>query len=295
MPDSARPVLIDKPGIYDLDMDTYHSQCCDGPSISSGGLRKIENESPAHFWCQATGLNPEAIEQPRKAAFEFGKAVHALLFDDQEEISRLVISPYDSFRTNEAKAWKQEQYDEGRTIITEDDFSAIKSMHDALAAEAGVPELLTAGEPEKSMIWKDAETGIWLKSRPDRIPTDGVLADLKTCASADPHILNGDIIKRGYHMQLALAADALKILTGQEVTDAWLVFVEKTPPFAVTTVRLGDELMDLGKRQCRRALRKFADCLKDNDWPAYVEGPITLHGPKWFTEKCNKELEANLL
>ena len=192
MPDSARLNLITQPGIYDLDMDTYHSQCCEGPSISSGGLRKIENESPAHFWCQASGLNPDAIAQPRKAAFEFGKAVHALLFDDQEEISRLVVCPYENYKKQVARDWRDAQWADGNIIITEDDFTAIKAMHDTLAAEPNVPELLTAGEPEKSMIWKDQETGVWLKSRPDRIPTDAVLADLKTCDTANPRILNND-------------------------------------------------------------------------------------------------------
>ena len=127
------------------------------------------------------------------------------------------------------------------------------------------------------------------------LDSQAVLADLKTCASADPRILNAEIVTRGYHMQMGLAAEAVKILTGQDVTDAWLVFVEKTPPYAVTTVRLGDELLGYGRRQCRRAIRKFADCLKDNDWPFYCEGPITLHGPEWFTKRMDKELEANLL
>lgn len=287
--------MIDSNGIYDLPMDTYHAQCCDGPSISSGGLRTIENESPAHFWAYAQGLNPEAHKRPHNNAFDFGKAVHALLFDDQEEIGRLVVSPFDEFRTKDARAWRDEQRESGRIIITDDIMSAIKGIHKSLASEAGVPELLTAGEPEKSLIWRDAETGVWLKSRPDRFPSDRVFADLKTAKSADPRLLDTEIVSRGYHMQLALACMGLEALRGETTTDCWLVFVEKTPPFAVTTVRLGDELVDYGAKQCRRAIRKFADCLGSGDWPSYVEGPLTLHGPKWFTERCEKEIEGNIL
>lgn len=283
--------VICEPGVYDIPMDWYHSQCCDGPSVSSGGLRKIENESPAHFWCQARGLNPNAIESGPNAAFSFGKAVHALLFDDQDEISRLVVSPFESFRTNAAKEWRDEQYANGRTLITEDDMAHIHGIHKALSKEAGCAELLTAGEPEQSMIWKDKETGVWLKSRPDRLPSDLVFADLKTTKCAKPSLLNTEIVNRGYHMQLALACMGLKELRGEDATDCWLVFVEKTPPYAVGMVRIADDLIDYGQRQCRRAIRKFADCLESGDWPAYTEGPYTAHGPKWFSDKCEREIE----
>lgn len=291
MADGNAPIIISQAGIYDLPMEFYHSQCCDGPSVSSGGLRTMENASPAHFWCDAYGLNPDAQRPSRSDAFDFGKAVHALLFDDQDEIAKLVTSPFDDFRKKEAREWRDEQWSEGRIIITDAVMDSIRGIHAALAREPGVAALLTAGEPEKSMIWRDAETGVWLKSRPDRFPSDRVFADLKTAKSSDPRLLNTEIVSRGYHMQLGLAAMGLKALTGEDATDCWLVFVEKTAPHAVTTVRLGDELVDYGMRQCRRSIRKFADCLRDGDWPTYCEGPVTLHGPDWFTKRCEKQIE----
>ena len=286
---------ITAPGVYELPMDVYHSQCCDGPSVSSSGLRTIENDSLKHFYATARGLNPDAPEPEHKPSLDFGKAVHALLFDDADEIARLVTSPYEAFRTNEAKAWRDEQHEAGRIIVTDDVLARIRGVHTALVDEPGCAELLTAGKPEQSMIWRDAETGIWLKSRPDRLPSDAVLADLKTTKSARPSSLERDIVNYGYHMQLGLAAMGMRALMDVTCTDAWLVFVESAAPHDVTMVRLGDELMDFGERQCRRAIRSLADAIEADEWPGYAIGPRTAHGPDWFHKKMQNEIERDLL
>jgi hypothetical protein len=60
-------MIISEPGIYrDVPMSVYHSQeICDGPSISSSGLRRIWNESAAHFFSDWDG-NPEREERRRQ-------------------------------------------------------------------------------------------------------------------------------------------------------------------------------------------------------------------------------------
>ncbi|MGB6229743.1 MAG: PD-(D/E)XK nuclease-like domain-containing protein [Litorimonas sp.] len=288
---------INKPGVYDISMERYHSQCCDGPSVSSSGLRKIENDSPRHFWWNAVGLNPKAKPQPYKPHFHLGTAVHAFLFDDVDEIEKIVVRPdeFNDYRSKAAKAWRADAVESGKTIVTEDLMADICHMADALSSEPGVAELLTAGDPEKSLIWRDAETGIWCKSRPDRLPTDGVLADLKTTDCAAPHAIDRTIAKFGYHMQLALAGDGFEALDRTPLRDAWFVFVETKPPYCVTVARVADELIEFGRMQCRRALRKMADCLKSGDWPSYREGPMTAYGPDWHFKKLQQQFDSGEL
>ena len=289
--------LIDTPGIYELGMDEYHRQPTVGPSVSSSGLRRVENESPAHFWAYAKGLNPDAEERPGTGALDLGKAVHAFLFDDADEIARIVVRPdeFPDYRTKAAREWRDAQRDSGNVIVDAPVLKSIRRMHDALEAEPGVAALLTAGEPEKSIIWQDAETGIWLKARPDRLPSDGILADLKTTRDASPRGVQRSLSEYGYHMQMALAAEGLEAVGRAPVTDAWLVFVESSLPHCVTVARIGDEMMEFGRMQCRRALRRIADGLNTGRWPGYFEGPTTAYPPDYYFKRLTNEFEQGAL
>src|SRR5262245_22938384 len=68
---------IDRDGIYRISLDEYHGQPCVGPSISSGGLRTIFKQSPAHYWCYSS-LNPDAEPKKESEGFVLGRAAHHL-------------------------------------------------------------------------------------------------------------------------------------------------------------------------------------------------------------------------
>src|SRR4029434_7552308 len=64
---------------------------------------------------------------------------------------------------------------------------------------------LLNGQIEKSFFWQDKTTGLWLKARPDAIPTDsGDYADLKTTTSVSYFPLLRTITDLAYHQQAAM-------------------------------------------------------------------------------------------
>jgi hypothetical protein len=110
---------IDRAGLHRIGpIDTYHSQCCVGPSISSSGLRTLFLKSPAHFWCESN-LNPKREEQPTKEAFTLGRAAHHLLLGEDAFSTLFIVRPdrFDSWRTDASKAWRAEQEAAGRTVL----------------------------------------------------------------------------------------------------------------------------------------------------------------------------------
>lgn len=99
---------ITKPGIYsNIPLESYHrGDICDGPSVSSNGLRTLFRKSPAHFYDAWPG-NPDHFENVDKEEFILGRAVHHLVLGEPAFAKHFVGQPdsYDDPKTGEEKAW----------------------------------------------------------------------------------------------------------------------------------------------------------------------------------------------
>lgn len=289
---------IKAPGAYRIPMVWYHSNCCAGPSISSSGLRKIENESPAHYWAFSY-LNPHAFPEPDKQALGFGRAAHCLLLGGESFKKHYAVRPskWKDWRTNDAKEWRDKQIEAGRTVITEADLTTIKLMSAVLKRHPILEAAnLLSGQIEASLIWQDRETGVWLKARPDVIPEfDGVASDYKSATAAQPNDCRKAIWKFGYHMQLALIAEGYEAIFGRPLENFLLVFQEYRPPFNVMPVEIDADAIYWGRCQNRRAIRTFADCLDKGEWPGYADEIAVSSLPEWYTNRLAEEQTNGLL
>ena len=280
---------ITRPGIYvTLPIQVYHGKVdlCDGPSISNTGLRKIE-KCPEKFW-DSSPLNPDSEPEPESNDFRFGRMAHVLCVEKRWP-SDIAVSPYDDFRTNEAKAWKAAQEEDGLTVFKEKEVADIRGMAKRLEQEPLMELALAGGLIEASLIWKDEATGIWIRSRPDMIPNDNILADYKTAASADPADVEYAIKKYGYHCQLALMAEGMAKVCGRVMENFSLVLQEKKRPYPVTVAPVYDETVYYGARRNRDALDRLARCLEANDWPSYSEGPVSVGLPANELKKLREQ------
>lgn len=287
---------ISAPGIYaGLPLEVYHSDCCVGPSISSSGLRTIDSESPAHYW-MTSYLNPERIPEERKDYFTLGQAAHMLFLGEQGFRRKFVMRPskWADWRTADARAWRKEQEAAGFAVLTDDMMAQIRGMAASLAREPLIQQGLLSGEIERSMVWQDLETGVWLKSRPDAIPNDTLIVDLKTTSSAAPQDVRRSIAENGYAIQLALAGEGMRATLGREPAndDFVLVFVEVKPPFCCNVKIVDGEWIDYARRQLRRAIRTFAQCLETGQWPGYADNGRTAYMPSFL--KSRLEMEEKL-
>lgn len=286
---------IAEPGIYRrVPMDAYHGQLTVGPSISSSGLREIETRSPLHYWATSY-LNPDRIEDDGDSAgMILGRAAHTLLLSEDGFRDEYVVRPesYEddagkwkpwSGNANVCKKWLADRKDEGKTVILKSQVEAIQGIANQLVRNPVAADLLR-GRIERSIITKDAKTGIWLKSRPDSIPRDTIIADLKTCADASQRGTSRSILDQGYLMQMALAITSLEAV-GQPISEAVLVFVETKPPYAFNIKPLDNGDVYIAMRLNRRAINTFAECLKANDWPTYEESMRTWSAPTWWSKR----------
>lgn len=280
--EEGKKIAVD--GVWDLTMAQYHGDCCEAPSVSSSGLRTIWSESPAHYF-ETSPYNPHAWEtrivdgvemevrkdEDDRPHFSLGRAAHHLLFMgrkgfDAEFVTR--PSKWKDWRTNDAKEWKADQLRAQKTIITDGELDQITGMARSLAAHPLVKAGILDGYVERSLIWKDAETGAWLKSRPDCIPNDsGDYADLKTTTSVETDALARTIASFSYPMQGALVGMASEAVLKRPMQTFTLVFVETKPPHCVRVVTLKPDDIDRGMKQVHVAAQAFADCVASGEWP----------------------------
>jgi hypothetical protein len=276
---------IARAGIYaDLPITEYHGQPCAGPSISSTGLRTIFSKSPAHYWVSSS-LNPKRVEQAESEALTFGRAAHHLLLGEAGFRDVFAVLPEDAPRrptsaqlgaakpspatVEQIRWWREfEQANGHKTLLTMAQIEAIRGMAESLAGEPLVRAGILNGLIEHSIVWRDRETGIWLKIRPDAIPDGSVdFADLKTAADITDDGIERAVGDYGLNMQGALVGMGAREVLGVEMTSFTLLFVEKAPPFCVRAKTLKPHDLELGERQIRAALRVFAACLETNRWP----------------------------
>ena len=298
-------------GLYSLiGLDTYHSgDICNGPSVSSSGLRTLFSKSPAHFYAEWPG-NPDAVEREDKAHFILGRAAHHL-FLGEDYFSKLFAAPpreYPASTTGEmkpwtylanfCKQWRTLQESEGKSVLTADDLDALRGMSETLSKHPIIKAGALNGMIERSVFWKDDVTKLWLKIRPDAIPTSSVdFVDLKTTTSVLWHDLQRTIADCGYHQQGALVRSGAREVLGISNPTFTLVFVEKRKPFCVRVVTLKDNDLDRGEKQNRLCIDAIDRCLKSGKWP----GPgglgrtrENIELPEWQQKQIDDRLQYGI-
>lgn len=280
---------ITDPGIYKgISLEIYHSaELFDGvPAISSSGLRKIAAYSPAHYFAESP-YNPNRIEPEEKAHFALGRALHHLTAGEPGFFERwFAIRPdtYTDPKTGEVKKWNGNAGackdwlgdQKGKTVLSPEQIEQLRGMAISLGSHPLVRQGVLGGNVENSYFWRDKETGIWLKSRPDSTPVDSAdFVDLKTTTDVRWFKLQRTIEDFGYHQQGALVRVACRELLGREMDSFALMFIEKTrPPYDCRLVQMKDADLDLGERQNRAALHLFWKCWKEKRWPGTAESDV---------------------
>lgn len=270
---SGKPIAM--PGIVaSMPIDRYHAaDACIEPSVSSGGLRKIFNKSPKHYWAESP-YNPDRIDPEDTEAMIFGRASHHLLFGETEFKKVYTVRPAtingEAWHASKliCKGWLKKAESDGLTVLTPTQLDHIKGMAKSLAEEPLVKAGILNGAIEQSYFWKDTETGLWIKVRPDANPNDSLdFADLKTTTSVLWPDLRRTIYDQGYFQQGALVADACQHILKRPMNSFSLVFIEKKPPYCCRIVTLKENEIKRGQQCNRIALRTFADCFKAKHWP----------------------------
>jgi hypothetical protein len=273
--------LINAPGVYDLPIEAYHRDPVEGGSLSSSGARKLLPPScPAKFKHWIT-----EGQQPSRE-FDIGHAAHKLILGAGPE---LVVVEAENYRTKAAQQLRDEAHAAGAVPLLEYEYEQVAAMAAALKAHPLASALLSParGKAEQTLVWFDAEFGVWRRALldflPDLLPGRRfVMPDYKTTRSAAPGDVPRAMASYGYHQQLDWYLGGVKALglAGDQEPVAVLIFQEKTAPYLVTIVQPDSAALDVGRTRNRKALDVYRTCTETGEWPGYGDAVqlVTLPG-----------------
>lgn len=279
------------------------------PALSGTGVALLL-ESPADWlWKQA---HPTASTP----AMMFGTLVHALTLDNYSQDEdpynftpvevdpSLVVSPFDSFRTAEARAWRDKQIEDGFEPVSQSAYAtmiekvdatnaSLQAKRDEAHAQANVLVNAVRGHDVAGRILREpgqAEVvvtgtydGARLKGRIDWLPDDGPIVDLKTARSVGLHSMSQALDSFGYATQLAhygLLADRLD--------RPYIIAVRNEQRPAVAVYRLGQTTWDAALRATERAWGIYAECLRTGVWPdPHANRILDVDAPYYAIERLN--------
>ncbi|GLO70306.1 hypothetical protein MACH17_18230 [Phaeobacter inhibens] len=302
--------IVSEPGAFRMSMAWYHSQeVCPGPSISSTGIRKAALESPHAFWKTWSGNPDRYPEKEPGDSLVLGRAAHSLILGDEVFEDHFIFVPEDAPRrptSTQIKAFERDgkwsdaakdgaafwdAFDkkaDGRLLLSSEQMVKITYMAENLAANPLAVEVLKSDMIEVSLIWQDEATGLWLKSRPDCIPSNAHdFGDLKTFSPKSKDLrlsVQRSITDFGYAMQMALAVMGSEQVFGTTAENCALVFIQTTEPYDVIPVILDVDTLYWARCLIRDGLNKVAHGLATGDWPGagqhilrYEYPPTMLH------------------
>lgn len=305
---------ITEPGFYNIPLEVHHHQPCDGVSVTSGVLRTMELKTPADVWAFHL-LNPDRFERKQSDALRLGRAMAAWVEGGEEAVmNHFMVLPADrpkrptpqqisAYAKGEAKDagiasvefWAKVESDP-RDIVSADEWQMICNMGKVLAADPHAAASL-GGVPEITMAWYDEINRLWVLSRPDLVNFAGFVSDYKTGSDRgygfNTRACDLAITQHGYHMQLALAAEAFEQLSGEWPQLAAIVFQLKEPPYHVIPRSVEEEELRMGLFQNRRARARFRECLDSGDWPGPGVDFAAYSMPDWFRERILNDMNTS--
>lgn len=266
--------------VEDLSIDDYH----DLGNIQKHGKDAVLSKSqlgdldcPAKF--KHAYVDGNAASD--KDHFNVGNAAHTLALEPDLFDDRFYVLPEGLRRDARTDAFKACQVEAGkRKMITHNAHANLIGMSKALLKSTIAMSILEgAGKIESSIFWKDKESGLSLRTRPDLMRDDGLLVDLKTCVSADPMRFSKAAFDNKYDISVAMMTAGYEMLHAKKPDNVVFLCIEKEPPYVIEaydSFRPWDPddmskftYFDAGWFRYRNALRQFNECMETGIWPGY--------------------------
>jgi len=277
------------PGWYKgMPNEEYHGSM----GTSSSQLKTLIEQTPAHLRYQ---MNNPKDSTPTMA---LGTAVHSLVLEPDSFDKDIAVAEKFDKRTKIGKAGAAafEEANQGKTIITPEQYEQAKWMAESVYSHPIAGLLLQDIVAESSVYWwyksmdadDDSDYKELLKVRPDALSKNhAVVMDLKSTADGSYSGFIKSIQNFNYHVSAAMYLEGInqcKPLLAElghfAYTKFVFVCVENSAPYLTSVYELSPEYLDIGKAHYRRALRTLRHG-RDTDWPGFPDEVRVVEPPGW--------------
>lgn len=249
----------------------YHSAA----AVGSSSLRTLIDQSPAHYWWNRNNLSKSTPTQ------EFGTAIHQAILEPKRFKEMAIVEPTFSGTGSRALRDQWHLQNHGKTIVDQDQFDTIQGILESISAHKQASKLVADGHAEESLFWRDPESGVQCKARPDFIREGRIIVDIKSTADASYRSFQKDVANYGYHVQAALYLDGASVVLNGNFDTFIIVAVEKKPPYAINCFQLDENTIQEGRQLYASALKTLRICQDSGKYPAFPEQLVPIALPSW--------------
>jgi hypothetical protein len=199
-----------------------------------------------------------------------------------------------STRSSAYRAWKQWTEAHGFIVLTRAMAQQAYGAADTVRLYEPASDLIANSAHEVTLVWQDAQTGLWCKGRMDNWDGDTrTETDLKTTGKSVHHEHIGrTACNAGWHIQRAFYGMGVEAITGEPVRKHKVIAVEMDEPWRCEVYRMGEAELELGRgriqgwidsdgRRHAGLLEKYAYWQHKGEWPMNSGHTLTMEFPGW--------------
>jgi len=194
----------------------------------------------------------------------------------------------------EYQEWKSSPRVASRKILSHEIKEQFSGMRDSILRHPSVKPIFESNKREITCLY-DISSDLPGKVRVDmEAETDKglVLADIKTCQSAQPgRMIENTIYNWSYHRQSAYYIDGYKKSTLEDCDNFIFIFVEKTPPYMMQAYKISQMSINQGRRQNLVDIDNFHRWLESESQDTFYSDQIlSAKIPEWaFQNNVDEE------
>lgn len=217
------------------------------------------------------------------AAMQWGSLIDCLTTTPELLEQEVAVSSFDSYRTKEARQWREEQLAAKRIIATreqlEDAKAAAKMLTQTCKASADI-----FAKSKSQVIIAGRVLDVKVKGLVDLAPFgEDFLADLKTCSNFSAEGFAKAVSNFGYHVQAGIYLNLWNAMfPNDQRTRFKFVWQESEAPFETCVTELATTDIEAGWLYASTLIQRLIDATASDTWPMAFEGQnITTTRPTW--------------
>ena len=196
----------------------------------------------------------------------------------KEKKTETIVKPW-TYQSKTCQAWRKEQEDAGKQVISDKEFGEGQAMAQAVRhtrlAEITLGELIEACETQVVL------EGKWFDEHTEReVPVRAMLDlargpvgyDLKTAQEVNARKFQYSIRDYHYDVQSWMYSEMLKAAEDADIAPFAFICVRNTHPYLTATYSAGHETREAGQNKFKLAMRRYCDALNSNQFTGYTNG-----------------------
>lgn len=227
-------------------------------------------------------------------AMQWGSLIDCLTTTPEDEDNQIAVSEYDSYRSDEAREWRDAQLEAGKIIVTQSEMEEAQKAADMLLNKnAHSAEIFKKSKTQ--VILYGVLQGLNVKGLVDLAPAgEDYLADLKTTNDFSLGGFEKTISKFGYHVQAGLYLKLWNKMFPEDQRNGFrIIWQDSKAPYEVVVTELSAFDIDAGADYFDYLLSKLAKAANNNSWGMLHEGLVPMIArSQWDAEREEEKMGA---